>query len=250
LADKSTALLVAALSRAVAEPDGIPLHGRGERPGLFGTTSAARLTAQRAVEDGYLQPAAGASGVKAAGEPYTISEKGLTFLLSQASPRQVLEDFLRALEARQAQLDAVVASVQHMRAGLDAFRAGAQTVLAQLRPPLLNGHPAPSTNGHEPEAWESAALAHLARRREAGASDDWPLPELYRQACNAAPGLSIGRFHDGLRRLHHRQQIYLHPWTGPLPALPEPPLALLVGHEIAYYASLRPSEEGPLDTGT
>ena len=28
-------------------------------------------------------------------------------------------------------------------------------------------------------------------------------------------------------------------WTGPLYAIPEPPLALLVGHEIAYYASPR-----------
>ena len=31
-------------------------------------------------------------------------------------------------------------------------------------------------------------------------------------------------------------QVYLHPWTGPLYALPEPAFALLVGHEVAYYA--------------
>ena len=44
---------------------------------------------------------------------------------------------------------------------------------------------------------------------------------------------------DGLRKLHQQEQIYLHPWTGPLYDLPEPALALLVGHEVAYYASRR-----------
>jgi len=29
------------------------------------------------------------------------------------------------------------------------------------------------------------------------------------------------------------------PWTGPLYDLPEPHFALLVGHEVAYYASSR-----------
>jgi hypothetical protein len=42
-----------------------------------------------------------------------------------------------------------------------------------------------------------------------------------------------------LRSLHDRERIYLHPWTGPLYALPEPAFALLIGHEVAYYASLR-----------
>jgi hypothetical protein len=62
---------------------------------------------------------------------------------------------------------------------------------------------------------------------------------LYRRAQAAAPGLTIGAFHDALRRLRDAGSIHLHPWTGPLYALPEPPLALLVGHEIAYYASIR-----------
>jgi hypothetical protein len=57
--------------------------------------------------------------------------------------------------------------------------------------------------------------------------------------------LTIGLFHDGLRGLCEAQCIYLHPWTGPLYDMPEPALALLVGHEIAYYASFR--HPGPPD---
>ena len=53
------------------------------------------------------------------------------------------------------------------------------------------------------------------------------------------PGVTIGEFQDALRRLHDLGKIYLHPWTGPLYDIPEPSYALLVGHEIAYYASIR-----------
>jgi hypothetical protein len=69
--------------------------------------------------------------------------------------------------------------------------------------------------------------------------DDCPLPELYRRTKALSPKLTIGQFHDALRLLHDRQAIYLHPWTGPLYEMPEPALALLTGHEVAYYASLR-----------
>ena len=72
----------------------------------------------------------------------------------------------------------------------------------------------------------------------AGASEDCPLPQLFRRLETNGP-LSIGQYHECLRQLHADQLIYLHPWTGPLYALPEPAFALLVGHEIGFYASLR-----------
>lgn len=90
-----------------------------------------------------------------------------------------------------------------------------------------------------PESWLADVLAHLAQWQERGALEDCPLPELYRSARQAAPGLSIGHFHDGLRTLRERRQIELHPWTGPLYEIPEPAVALLIGHAIVYYASAR-----------
>ncbi len=85
----------------------------------------------------------------------------------------------------------------------------------------------------------AAIVAFLFEWRSSPSSSDCPLPELYRHAVQATPGLTIGRFHDGIRSLHDQQKIYLHPWTGPLYELPEPPYALLIGHEIAYYVSPR-----------
>ncbi len=73
----------------------------------------------------------------------------------------------------------------------------------------------------------------------AGVARDCPLPDLFGSLSTLEPSPTVGQFHDALRQLHADGRVYLHPWTGPLYALPEPPLALLVGHEIAFYASLR-----------
>jgi hypothetical protein len=72
----------------------------------------------------------------------------------------------------------------------------------------------------------------------ANAGEDCPLPELFRSLA-AGGAATIGEFHDTLRQLHSEGAIYLHPWTGPLHEMPEPAYALLVGHNIAYYASQR-----------
>jgi hypothetical protein len=240
LADKSTQLVLAALGRAAADPAGVPLHGSKAEPGLFAGTALGKQAARHCVDEGYLRVLETRTRGKATVEVCTISDKGLAYLLGQVSPRQVLEDFLRVLEARQAQVGDLVAAARQMHAGLDALRASAEHVLQHVRsaPPTgVNGHarPAPPTG----DAWTEQAVVLLDRWQASGASEDYPLPELYRQLRASAADLTIGRFHDGLRRLHEQGRIYLHPWTGPLHDLPEPPYALLVGHEIAYYASLR-----------
>ena len=72
-----------------------------------------------------------------------------------------------------------------------------------------------------------------------GAARDCPLPELYRGVSCGEPDLSVGAFHDVLRTMHAAGRVDLHPWTGPLYAVPEPGYALLVSHNVAYYASTR-----------
>jgi hypothetical protein len=242
LADKSTQLVLDALTRAVADPDGVPLHGSKSAPGLFPASPAARQAAQRCKDEGLVRVVTTQARGKTVQEICAITEKGLTYLLSQVNPRQVLEDLVRAVESRQAQVGELVASARQTQAGFEALRAVAERVLQQVQQrrepaPLPCDKAAASGNGTPP--WTAAALAELARWQAAGASEDYPLPALFRAVRQGGPALSIGQFHDGLRRLHDQGQIYLHPWTGPLYEIPEPPYALLIGHEIAYYASLR-----------
>src|SRR5690348_17246108 len=55
MADKSDALLTAALRRAVAEPTGLPLFGTKTRPGLFTANAAGKQLAARCKELGLLR---------------------------------------------------------------------------------------------------------------------------------------------------------------------------------------------------
>jgi len=249
MADKSTQLIVAALSRAVADPAGVPLHGTKSAPGLFAATAPARQAAQRAKDDQFLQVVRTETHGKNAQEICALTEKGMTYLLGQASPKQVLEELVRALDAKQTQLAGLVDAVRQTQGSLQSFQTIAANVLQAVNtksdigalysawasksaPAVGNGKPAPEPNSFQ------AILAILAQWQASGATEDCPLPELFRRAQPAA-ALTIGQFHDALRRLHEQAQIYLHPWTGPLSELPAPPYALLVGHEIAYYASIR-----------
>jgi hypothetical protein len=240
LADKSSQLILDALSRAVADPGGLPLHATKKAPGLFATTATGKQAALRCQQDGLLSSLHVADPFKTSSGVFTITEKGLAFLLSQVSPKKVLEDLVQTLKARNAQVGELVAAAKQWQLGLDALQGTVAKVLQEMQKPGGTcAGPAPSANGSD--LWLTDVVAFLAQRQSSGATDDCSLPDLFRRAQQLSPKLSLGAFHDGLRRLHDQERIYLHPWTGPLYDLPEPACALLVGHEIAYYASVRRS---------
>src|SRR5262249_48291990 len=152
------------------------------------------------------------------------------YLLNQVSPRHVLEDFVRALETRQAPLAELLAAAHGMRATLEELKANAEQVLQQFAPPANDSPAAGSLNAlfaqfvNETKRTAPVAsapetphfccdlLAPLVRWQEtSGAAEDCPLPELFRQAQAATPGLTIGTFHDELRHLLDKGKIYLHP---------------------------------------
>ena len=254
MADKSTELILDALTRAVADPHGQPLFASKSIPGLFAATGSAKTAAQRCKDEDFLRVVRTETRGKNSLEICTLTEKGLTYLLGQSSPRQVLEDLVRAVEARQEQFTRLAASVDQARASLDALKTTTAKVLEQVlqtaKPRVSpnelwekfqsNGGRQPSvgmpdTGGSRPPLAETI-LSLLDQWQPTATTGDYPLPDLYRRACPSQQ-FSIGQFHDALRRLHDAGQVYLHPWAGPLYDMPEPSVALLVGHEIAYYAS-------------
>lgn len=233
MADRTTQLMLEGLGRAMAEPSGLPLFVSKSAPGLFPANPAGRLAAQASRDRGLLRVVSQEYRGRSPTELLALTESGLNFLLDQSNPRQILEDLIRTLDARRGQLDQLVATARQMQQSLDVFRGVVEKALQSLP-----GGTAPGAAGEQESAdrvlMEALISWHSMRR-----SEDCPLPELFRRSQAALPELSVGEFHDGLRQLHEQQRIYLHPWTGPLYAIPEPPFALLVGHEVAYYSSLR-----------
>jgi hypothetical protein len=242
MADKSTALILEALSRAVTDPAGMPLYGSKAMPGLFAASATSRQAAETCKQNDYLRVVRTETRGKATHEVCALTEKGLHYLLSQSSPKKVLEALVRALEASRKDLTLLTNAVQQMAGGLDALKASAEKVMsAAVKGDMALTHSQwlNKSNGTPAPDLCPTILSHLARWQAATPTEDCPLPELYRRLRPAA--VTIGQFHDALRSLHDRAQVYLHPWTGPLYEIPDPALALMVGHALAYYASPRGS---------
>ena len=186
MADKSTPMILEALSRAAAEPDGLSLHESKGARGLFASSAAARQAAQRCKAEGHLQSVRTETRGKSIAEVCAITEKGLSYLLAQTSPKQVIEDFIRALDARQGQLSSVVDSVRQMQSSLEAIRGVAERLAPNATRPV---GPLPSANGSG--SWQGEIASHLLRWHDTGANSDCPLPDLYRHVVKSAPHLTI-----------------------------------------------------------
>ena len=251
----SSSLILKALTRAAAQPGGVPLYAGKADDGLFPTTALGKTSARKALDDGLLSVVRTEIFGKSPRECVALTPTGLVRLQAESDPRQVLEDFVRILEARERQIAELLETTRNLGETLTAMKAtlGAilpQTLAARIpaQPTLIrNSVPMPilvttagATVESEVDELDEALLTHLSDwAGSATVGQDCPLPELYRALGLREQQPTIGTFHDCLRRLHEDCRLYLHPWTGPLYALPEPSYALLVGHNIAYYASPR-----------
>jgi hypothetical protein len=286
VADKLTQLIVEALSKAAAESAGLPLYSGKSEQGLFASTNQGKTASQKCLNDGYLRTIGSDTRSKSPRELYGLTEKGWSFFLAQVNPKQVLEDFVRVLEARSGEVGDLLDIARRMANSLQGLKDAVARVLPSVMegrmarcphpPDLSTVRPHPPT----PSPWGRGGVNLLPlspRERGVGgggletlggedvvvldnpppatdlaaaivaklgdwsgvAGEDCPLPKLFHSLSITEPQPTIGEFHDCLRRLHTEGAIYLHPWTGPLYALPEPTYALLAGHNIAYYASIR-----------
>src|SRR5438477_295864 len=124
-----------ALRRAVADPGGVPLHTNKKTPGLFAATAAGKQAAQRCQDEGYLRVLHLDTNGKSSQAYFAASEKGLAYLLEQVNPREVLEDLVRTLEARRAQVGELVAAARRWQSGLDGLQAAVRSVLLEIQKP-------------------------------------------------------------------------------------------------------------------
>ena len=263
MADKLTQQIIDALAKAAAEPAGLPLFSGKSEPGLFPSAAAAKSASQKCLADGLVRVIRTETKGKAPREFYGLTETGWEFLLAAVNPKQVLEDFVRVLEARQGEVGELLDTARQMADSLQSLKDAVSRVLPRVtlnrvptsrEPEASTHHTLLASDSRLTQSVNGVALldappitdltaAIQARLNDwaasANAGEDCPLPELFRSLTTRDPAPTIGEFHDCLRQLHADGTVYLHPWTGPLYALPEPALALLVGHGVAFYASPR-----------
>jgi hypothetical protein len=164
-------------------------------------------------------------------EFYGLTPAGVQWFLHRTDARAALETLQQRLEQFHRQWQNWADTLRTIPDQLAEWRQ----YLERLATHLTAAEP----NGCIEDAWHQTVLHGLRHWHETHPHEDCPLPELFRQVQQGHPRLTIGQFHDGLRRLYGEGRIFLHPWAGPIYEIPEPEFAMLVGHALVYYASAR-----------
>jgi len=126
VADKFTHQITDALTRLAAEPRGLPLYASKAEPGLFPNTAVAKPAAQKCLADELVRASA------ADAKRFALTEKGWDFLLAAVNPKQVLEDFVRALEARQGEVGELLDTARKMAESLQGLKEAVARVLPEI----------------------------------------------------------------------------------------------------------------------
>jgi hypothetical protein len=231
-------LALEALSLAIVDRAPRVLYGTTKRPGFFADGKATtRQAAEICLAEGWLQGTGQFDGKgKKAKELHCITPAGIRQALTNGEPISLLrsvqgnlhdlaglkENVLQALESLKTQEELVRILVDRLQP------ADLQTLLA----PVARPTPASAPAAVDMVTGITEYLAEYQRQHPYG---HCPLPELFHHVAEPR-GLTIGLFHDDLRRLVQERRIRLHPFTGAAYQLQEEKYALVAGQEIKYYA--------------
>lgn len=214
-------MMLAGLRRLLTEP-GAKLFGSGRARGVFPQrTTAAERAAGLLSSRGFLE-------VDDTGA-CRITPLGVKWLAENDEVKTLLEDVLRSAETQRERLESIAESCLKEATRLAQQRMAVSSILARIGPASADA-----------DSLDDAVLEALQMQKRGPSQADCSVADVYATLSKQGVEASIGRFHDSLRRLREAGRLRLAPWTGPLYELPQPALALLIGHEVLYY--VRPQQ--------
>jgi hypothetical protein len=246
--DRVTETLMAALKEALLDPAAEHrLYKSGKLAGLFpGKSGHSGVAAARALREELLEVARTETKGKTTIDWVRLTPAGVDFVHEQESPVHALHELRDALKTNEQAIPNWLADMRadlaalDQRLGVDAQKwlqrldALSQRVEAALKR-LEDDRPLLPPELTSAQPWVIDAVNYLDRRRAAGAPDGCPLPELFNALARLHNGLSIGAFHEGLRRMSERRVLRLTP-AASLAGLPQPEFALLHDGDVLYFA--------------
>lgn len=217
MAAKSTEdWMLEALERASVDPTPLKLHGTKANPGIFLSKAAgAQAAADRCLKDDLLQQVGEVKKGRTITELYTITPKGIEYVLQRAMVPRLLDAILNVAEHNnhlveqcQQSLDGLQKQAQHLQGVVEQVASRVQPPdVEQIVQRLAQHHdhrqPVAESNG------VADILAYIQAHRAHNPLHSCPLPDLFRQCQSQVPSLTIGQFHDDLRRLAREHRIRL-----------------------------------------
>lgn len=238
---RRTEYLLDALKAALAMPGEHRLFRMGKLAGLFpARTGLPAEAALEALRGGLLETVRTETKGKLVIEWVRATPKAVSFVHEHDSPRSILRELKEVLQATRTGVPEWMADAKREVAALSAsFEVRASAMLARLddlakrcEAALRRAETAPPTVA-EPVSrvvpWATAALEYLDKRRETGAKDDCPLPELFHALRSRFAELELPAFHDGVKRLHDLRAVRLLPGE-----IAEPEYAVVVEGKLMY----------------
>jgi hypothetical protein len=88
------------------------------------------------------------------------------------------------------------------------------------------------------EDWGQEVVRLVTEQKQRHAFQRLTLPEVFERLRGRRPDLTLGQFHDGLRRLQDEKRIRLSPYTQALATIDDPRNALFLDREVKFYVEL------------
>jgi hypothetical protein len=246
--DRLTHTLLEGLKKALEGSGEQRLYRSGKLDGLFpGRSGQAQNAATQALQDNLLELVRTETRGKTTIEWVRLTPKGVDFIHTKEAPIVALRDLQEILRCNRAgvprwfaELHATLESLQEglreqARRWSDKLQALEKRTEEALQR-LEAAAPLVPPEITETYPWAIDALNYLDRRRQGGACESCPLPELFEAVQQSHADLSVAGFHEGLRKLHDRRGLRLEPAPEP-DALSHPEYALFDGATVLYYAT-------------
>lgn len=254
-------LALDALGSLLADPAPRVLFGSKTVSGIFTSKTKATQDAARFCESaGWLERTETVVGKgRTAQNLYSFTPAGLAAALSKGDATELLKrvasnlaGFDKAVSSIPERVTELMADVARLQTTLSSMRLVVDKAAAELAPPDLSTlqaiigqsptsaatHVQASRKPTNGEQIETHLQDILRSWKGSGQRGDCPLPEIFQRLRDQHPSISVGEFHDVLRRLHQSRQVQLVHWALPLMEIPESDLALVAAHKVMYYASL------------
>ena len=243
-------LILEAIERALADPVPRKLHGTKTNPGVFlSATASAKAAAQRCLELKLIEPRSELKSKTKAVPLYGIAPAGVAYLLERDPVRNILTSTQTGIENLSRLAAACNQTLLQVQKQLATLGDVVKNTATRLQPPDVSqlltavqqaqspGASAEGRGGPSPSDLElqSALLSFVQQQQRQAPLRPVELPQLYRFTRSRQPALTLGQFHDLVRRMAESRQVRLSPFTQAMYQLSEPECAMIIGREVMYY---------------